>query len=187
MPTAIDAVHILESVLTVWREDGYQRATTRKVAALAGISEITLFRRYGDKAALFRAALELEAERFTAEAIDYSGDVRADLASIVRAYSALLDRSAPIVLDFLLEGPRNRELARIRAVPLEAIGKVAMVITKHQMEGRLRDGPPIAVILALLSPLVMSAMLARAQPGMAPTVDHFERVNAFLIGWGVPS
>ncbi len=187
MPTAIDTVHILESVLTVWREDGYQRATTRKVAALAGISEITLFRRYGDKAALFRAAMELEAERFTADAIEHSGDVRADLVTIVQAYSKLLDRSGAIILDFLLEGPRNPELARIRAVPLEAIGKVAMVIAKHQTEGRLRDGPPIAVILALLSPIVMSAILARAQPGMAPAVDHMERVNSFLIGWGVPS
>lgn len=187
MPTAIDAVHILESVLTVWREDGYQRATTRRVAALAGISEVTLFRRYGDKAALFRAALELEAERFTADAVEHSGDVRADLVTIVRAYSALLDRSAPIILDFLLEGPRNPQLARIRVVPLTAIGKVATVIAKHQAEGQLRDGPPIAAILALLSPLVMSALLARVQPGMAMPIGHSERVNAFLQGWGMPS
>lgn len=187
MPSAIDAVYILECVLTVWRENGYQRATTRKVAALADISEITLFRRYGDKAGLFRAAMELEAERFTAEAIEHSGDVRADLVTIVRAYSALLDRSAPIILDFLLEAPRNPELARIRVVPLAAIGKVATVIAKHQARGHLRAGPPIAAILALLSPLVMSALLARAQPRMAVAVDHIERVNSFLIGWRLPS
>lgn len=187
MPAAIDTIHILESVLTVWRADGYQRATTRKVAALAGISEITLFRRYGDKAGLFRAAMELEAERFTAEAIGHRGDIEADLLSIVRAYSALLDRSAPIILDFLLEGSRNPELARIRVVPLAAIGNVATIITKHQAEGQLRDGPPIAAILALLSPLVMSALLTRAQPGITFAFDPAERVRSFLLGWGMPA
>lgn len=161
MPTAIDTVHILESVLIVWREEGYQRATTRKVAALAGISEMTLFRRFGEKAALFRAAMELEAERFTAQAIGHSGDLEADLERIVRAYAALLDRSAPIFLDFLLEAPRNPDLSRIRGVPLAAIVKVVSIITAlsiggpspprravpgtaHARQPALRGRPPLA-------------------------------------------
>jgi AcrR family transcriptional regulator len=184
MPPAIDPSAILEAVLSVWRVEGYQRATTRQIAALAGISEMTLFRRFGDKAALFRAALELEAERFTAEAMEYSGNLEADLQLIVDAYAALLDRSASIVLDFLLEAPRNPDLARIRVVPAAALGKVAMVIVRHQAEGRLRDGPPLGALLALLSPLVMAAMLKRAQPGMLPSDTSGERVKDFLLGWG---
>lgn len=186
MPAAIDAVHILESVLNVWGEDGYQRATTRKVAALAGISEVTLFRRYGGKAALFRAAMELEAERFTAHALEHSGDLQADLERIVRAYAALLDRSAPILFDFLLEAPRNPDLSGIRAVPKAAMGKVASIITQHQSEGRLRQGSPFAALLALLSPLFMAALLSRAQPGMVLLSEPNERVSAFLQGWGLP-
>lgn len=184
MPAAIQAAHILESVLTVWREDGYQRATMRRVAALAGISEVTLFRRFGDKAALFRAALELEAERFTAQAIEESGDREADLERIVRAYAALLDRSAPIIIDFLLEAPRNSELSRIRVVPMAAIGKVATIIMHYQSKGLLREGSPFEALLTLISPLFMSALLARAQPGMAPPGDAAARVCAFLKGWG---
>lgn len=187
MPAAIDPTHILDCVLAVWREEGYARATTRKIAALAGISEITLFRRFGDKAALFRAALELEAERFSVDAIQYQGDVRSDLAQIVDAYVALLDRSAAIILDFALEAPRNPDLVPLRRVPLAAIGKVAMVIARFQADGVLRAGPPPTLLLALLSPLIMTALLRRAQPGIATDIHACDRVDAFLKGWAEPN
>lgn len=183
MPAAIDTTHILESVLTVWREDGYQRATTRKVAALAGISEMTLFRRFGDKAALFRAAMELEAQRFTTNAIAYSGDLEADLTQIVRAYATLLDQSASIIFDFLHEAPRNAELARIGLVPMAAMGQISQILGSYQADGRLRPGLPMSALIDLLSPVIMTALLSRAQPGMAPRVDPIERVRGFLEGW----
>jgi AcrR family transcriptional regulator len=187
MPAAIDPTHILDCVLAVWREEGYARATTRKIATVAGISEITLFRRFGDKSAMFRAALELEAERFSVAAIQYQGDVRSDLARIVDAYAALLDRSAAIILDFALEAPRNPDLVPLRSVPLAAIGKVAMVIARYQAEGVLRAGPPPTLLLALLSPLIMTALLRRAQPGIASDIHPIDRVDAFLKGWAEPA
>lgn len=187
MPAAIDTVHILESVLTVWREDGYQRATTRKVAALAGISEMTLFRRFGDKAALFRAAMELEAERFSANALTYSGDLEADLQQVVRAYATLLKQSAPIIFDFLLEAPRNPELARIGLVPMAAMAGIAQILGRYQAVGRLRPGEPMSALIDLLSPVIMTALLSRAQPGVAPSVDPAERVRGFLNGWALPN
>jgi AcrR family transcriptional regulator len=186
MPAAIDPVHILESVLTVWRDDGYQRATTRKVAALANISEMTLFRRFGDKAALFRAAMELEARRFTSQALVYTGDLDADLEQIARAYATLLEKNASIIFDFLLEAPRNPELAGMGAAPMAAMSSIAQIIGRYQADGRLRDGAPLAALVELLSPLIMAALLGRAQPGMALTINPAERVRAFLNGWAVP-
>lgn len=186
MPAAIDTVHILESVLTVWREDGYQRATTRKVAALAGISEMTLFRRFGDKAALFRAAMELEANRFTAQAIVHSGDLEADLEQIVRAYATLLEQSASIIFDFLLEAPRNPELARIGLVPMAAMGEIAQILGRYQADGRLRRGAPLSALIDLLSPVIMTALLSRGKPGMVPMIDPTERARGFLQGWAMP-
>ena len=184
MPAPVDLTRILDSVLAVWREDGYQRATTRKVAALAGVSEMTLFRRFGDKAALFRAALALEAERFAVEAVAYTGSLAVDLQRVVEAYEALLERSAPIVLDVLLEAPRLPELARVRPAPLAAIAQVAAIIARYQREGQLRPGAPVEAILALLSPVLMAALLRRAQPELAVSVSPAERVRTFLNGWG---
>lgn len=182
MPSPIDRTLILESVLTVWREEGYQGATTRKVAALAGVGEMTLFRRFKDKASLFRAALELEADRFT-DAIGCSDGLEADLERVVSAYQALLERSAPIILDFLLEAPRNPELARVGPVPLAAIVHVGSLIMRYQQEGRLRDGPPFEAVLSLLSPIFMSALVRRAQPTLAGRLEGSRHVQRFLDGW----
>jgi AcrR family transcriptional regulator len=184
MPAAVDPIRILDSVLAVWREDGYQGATTRQVAALAGVSEMTLFRRFGDKAALFRAALDLEAERFAADAVAYTGSLSVDLERVVGAYAALLERSATIVLDVLLEAPRLPDLARIRPAPLAAIAQIAVIIARYQREGQLRPGAPVDAILALLSPVLMAALLRRAQPELAVPTPVRERVQLFLVGWG---
>lgn len=183
MPAAIDQTRILDSVLTVWREHGYQGSSTRRIAALAGISEMTLFRRYGDKAALFRAALEFEAGQFRADAIHYTGSLEIDLERIVGAYESLLERSGPIILDFLLEAPRNPELAQIRPVPLEAIAHIAAVMERYQQEGRLRQHPPVNAVLVLLSPLLTAALLRQAQPQLGLTLDRHQCVQSFLQGW----
>ncbi len=46
-----------EAALQVYAESGYHGATTRRIAAAAGVNEITLFRRFGSKDLLLRDAL----------------------------------------------------------------------------------------------------------------------------------
>lgn len=195
MPSPVDEKIILEAALAVWCEEGFRNATTRKVAARAGVGEVTLFRRFGDKVSLFKAALAYESERFKANGIAYTGDLRGDLTSIVQAYSSMLERSAAIVFDFLIEAPRNELLQSIAPVPLAAINAVAGVVSQYQAEGRLRTGPPMMLVLGLISPVLMRRVLHRAQPllsftqsaGAAPTdresADQF--VDSFLNGWSV--
>jgi AcrR family transcriptional regulator len=48
---------LLEAALQVYAESGYHGATTRRIAATAGVNEITLFRHFGSKDALLREAL----------------------------------------------------------------------------------------------------------------------------------
>lgn len=186
MPASIDERRILNAALSVWREHGYRDATTRKVAALAGIGEVTLFRRFGDKAALFAAALRSEADHFRAD-INVSDDVVSDVTSLVAAYQAVLARNGTIVLDFLVEAPRNAELARIGPVPMAAIASAAALIVSHQQAGRLRPGPPHLIVLTLLAPLIMGHALARAQPMLLLPLDPSAVVSRFLEGWRVAS
>lgn len=184
MPAAIDADRILDAALAVWREEGFRAATTRKVAARAGVGEMTLFRRYGDKAKLMGAVLEREAERFAPQALAPSEDVATDLESIVAAYTALLDRLGAVVFDFLVHAPSDPALAAMRPVPLAAVGRAAAIIAAHQEAGRLRDGAPMAAVLALLGPVLARALLTRALPSAIPASDPAEAVERFLEGWG---
>lgn len=184
MPAPIDERRILDAAISVWREHGYRDATTRKVAVLAGIGEVTLFRRFGDKAALFAAALKGEADQLRAD-ITVSDDVLADLTSLVAAYQALLARNGTIVLDFLIEAPRNSELAQIGPVPMTAIASAAALIVSHQQAGNLRAGPPYLIVLTLLGPLIMGHALARAQPMLVIQLDPSAVAARFLKGWRV--
>jgi AcrR family transcriptional regulator len=49
---------ILQAAMQVFVENGYAGATTRAIAAAAGVNEVTLFRRFGNKQRLFEAVLE---------------------------------------------------------------------------------------------------------------------------------
>jgi AcrR family transcriptional regulator len=64
---------ILAATLRVYAEAGFRGTTTRRVAQEAGVNEITLFRHFGTKAALVKAALKAGSHgvRFTpAEPVD---------------------------------------------------------------------------------------------------------------------
>jgi AcrR family transcriptional regulator len=49
---------LLDVTLRLYAERGYLGATTRRIAEEAGVNEVTLFRRFGSKDALIRAAIE---------------------------------------------------------------------------------------------------------------------------------
>ena len=152
MPAAIDKTILIDAALSVWREEGYRTATTLKVAQRAGVGEVTLFRRFGSKSALFQAALESEASRFQATGVTYSGDLTADLSAMVDAYQSLLALNGAIVLDVLVESPKNAELAAIAKTPMHAIQAASRVLMRYQDRGALRPGDPLVLVSALLAP-----------------------------------
>jgi AcrR family transcriptional regulator len=48
---------IITAAMTAYAESGFQGATTRRVAEIAGVNEVTIFRNFGSKAALMDEAL----------------------------------------------------------------------------------------------------------------------------------
>lgn len=64
----MEGVHdrLLEAAHAVFAEEGFRGATTRKIAARAGVNEVTLFRHFAGKEELLSAAVE----RQVATAID---------------------------------------------------------------------------------------------------------------------
>jgi AcrR family transcriptional regulator len=48
---------IITAAMTAYAESGFQGATTRRVAEIAGVNEVTIFRNFGSKAALMDQAL----------------------------------------------------------------------------------------------------------------------------------
>ncbi|WP_322819199.1 helix-turn-helix domain-containing protein [Tepidiforma sp.] len=88
---------LLRAAREVFDEEGFRGATTRRIAARAGVNEVTLFRHFASKEELIGAALEWghgEAmARLGAAALpviprDLDGDLRPFLRSVLRAFAA---------------------------------------------------------------------------------------------------
>jgi len=90
MPKVIDVDNVFEATVRVFAERGYRATTTKEIAARAGVSEVTLYRRYGRKAALVEWALAHCLSGSPFGQLVASDDVTADLTAIA-VVAAFLD------------------------------------------------------------------------------------------------
>lgn len=130
---------IIKSAMEIFSEKGYKGATTKEIAERAQCNEVTLFRHFGSKEALFEESLQ----RFTPPSIipktlsdKITGDVETDLRNIANEYiDAALER-LPYIRMSLIEIPRNPELARLVAVlPVSMTSNVNEYFLKMHEDG----------------------------------------------------
>jgi AcrR family transcriptional regulator len=88
----------MEAALRVFEEAGSRGATTRRIAAEAGVNEITLFRHFGSKGALLAEALHAQAHRQLEFRLpEEPSDAEAELTAWCREHLAHLRRSSGII------------------------------------------------------------------------------------------
>ncbi len=184
MPKVIDDEAIYQAVRRAILERGYAAATTRQIAQLAHVSEVTLFRKFGSKAHLVtRAFLSMTEELDFAASAHYTGDLLADLTRVVAYYQTLALRHGPFMAVLLTEIPRYPELAELLARPVSMMQEIAQLITRYQSEGTLQRENPVHTVTALIGPLVYSVMVNDAMPGSVPdALDVGAYVTRFVHG-----
>lgn len=176
---------LLDAVVTTVIASGYRGATTRQIAQAAGVNEVTLFRRFGDKRSLVLAAVHDVMHRVGEVDVTRTDDAEADLAAVVRYCSRVLAEQGDLAIALATEAARDRELAEVIGEPLGALRRVAGLIEHHRAEGRLVDRPAAEAAAALIGPL-LGARLMRAALGEdaeVPPADVGEIVTRFLEGW----
>jgi AcrR family transcriptional regulator len=183
MPKVVDEPRLFAAAIAQLMAHGYDGATTRGIADAAGINEVTLFRRYGNKAALFEQAFASRLADTPLNRLAYTGDLEADLLSIVRAYLITNELHGDIIPIILIEMPRHPEMRSSMGVPWRNLQGVIGIIGRYQAEGRLRQEPPLAVLSSLLGPVLIGQMFRRANLEIeAPKIDPGAHVSAFLHG-----
>ena len=80
------AVAILDATLLVIGERGLKGTTTRAIAERAEVNEVTLFRKFGTKANLIRAAIEHRFATARRDFVAYTGAIDADLIRLATNY-----------------------------------------------------------------------------------------------------
>jgi AcrR family transcriptional regulator len=183
MPKVIDETKIFDAALDLLVSHGYEGATTQKIAEIAGVNEVTLFRKYGSKAGLFEKVIERQFSDTPLNELVYTGELEADMLAIVVAYLETNESYGDIIPNILIELPRNPDLQRSFNTPWKNLQIILKIIQKYQKRGLLKDESPLASLGALIGPIMVSQMLRRAHLNLPlPAVDAQEHVDSFLHG-----
>lgn len=184
MPKIIDDRQIYRDIMQAVVQYGYAAATTKRLAQAAGIGEVTLFRRYVNKAQLVKQAMIATAEEanFVAN-VQYTGDVHADLLRVVNGYQESAEKSGLFYYTILLEASRHPELVDALAILQTRLGNVGQLLMRYQADGSLKPMHPIHMVASLVGPLVAMNMLQAALPNMPlPPLDLESHIDNFLDG-----
>ena len=188
MPKKFVEADIFKAVIKLLVEKGYDRATTSEMAAVSDMHEATLFRKYGSKDGLIEQAFKHQLSTTPLSKVSYTGNLRADLYSIVDAYIATYNEYGEIIPMVLLEIPRNPELKKVLATPLANIKGLVSIIIRYQEDGLLIKELPLLSINTLLAPILLNQMISQANVGLpAPSIDLNDYIETFLNGRKKPS
>ena len=184
MPKIVRDEDIYRAAIQVVIKRGYSGATTKQIAEAADISEVTLFRKYGNKAQLIKQAIAAVTGQIDLQtAAAYTGDVSADLLQVAQTYQASAEEIGQFIYTVLLEIPRHPELAESLDMPLGLIDRVGQLLARYQAEGILVQEHPLHAVAALWGPLMVTNIMRSAAPGVAPPpIDLAAHVARFLDG-----
>lgn len=188
MPKVIDLDRLFRTTVRVFGERGYDAATTLEVAAQAGVSEVTLYRRFRSKAGLVAAALGHVLAQAPLSRVEASEDVRADLAAIAAAYAETRELHGDAVATLITDLPRHPELRQAVPALLPNLQRAAAVIATHQQRGAITPGDPLQKLVALIAPLLVEGLWRRIGAGVTlPRFDPDLVAEAFLRGHAPPA
>lgn len=132
---------IIEAAAEVFAEKGYARATTRALAAAAGVNEVTLFRHFGNKEGLFAAVTEQYAGPAVTTALEaqLTGDYTRDLLTLGRQLMQVLLERKEIMRMMLCEASHFPEVQAVMVQNPRQIRRMLARYLQQQIErGRVR-------------------------------------------------
>lgn len=139
---------IIEATLQLAHEKGYKGATTKKIANLAGVNEVTIFRHFGNKKGIVEAIIEKYGyfdvlEETFANKITW--DIEKDLKMLVREYFQLVEKKRTVIVLSIKEAGTFPELdALMNRIPEKYTTLLASYFEKMIEKGKMKRVNPIA-------------------------------------------
>ena len=181
---------LLDAAVAVLAKRGYDGATTREIADLAGVNEVTLFRRFRSKENLLDAVLARNRDR-SLRALEsvLSDEAGSDPAACLRKEGRGLTHSTQADSDFLVlvvaEARRKKGVAKARSSLVRAVvRRLGRYFEDEMKRGALREVDPEAAALTILSFLEYTSLLRGVTPDIAgggeKALDEF--IDIFVHG-----
>ena len=187
----ISRERILEAAARVYSKHGFRGATTRLIAAEAGVNEVTLFRTFGSKGALLEAVIE---ENDTGGDVnplpDPPVDPERELTEWVDTHLARIRTLRPMLIHAISEYEERPEVAgfacRGRVDVHQHISEY--VARLHDLGLADRDADVAAAVTMLISSVMSDAMGRPMAPHTFPPADQASAryVRCFLRMIGAP-
>lgn len=175
---------ILLAAAQVFSENGYARATTRALAAAAGVNEVTLFRHFGSKENLFAAVIEQFGSPAVRTALEakLTGDSAQDLHVVgIQLLDLLLERRDALRL-MLCEATHFPEVQQVMVQNPRQIRRMLASYIDRQIElGRFR-AIHAEVAAQAFSGMLFSYAIAKGllDDSIEPALDTEELVSQFV-------
>ena len=144
---------IVEAASDAFFDVGYAGSSIEQIAADAGVSKVTVYNHFGDKRALFAAAVERECEKmrgyFSIEAVSPDRSIRERLTAIGKAMFAFLSRPEMIQFErrIAAETEQDPEIGRafLEAGPWRMKTAFSAFLAHSAAQGELAiDDPQLA-------------------------------------------
>ena len=157
---------ILKAATEVFAQEGLQRATTREIARVAGVNEVTIFRHFSSKEQLLSAVIQ-QATALQAEALthqdEWTQNLNIDLAHYAHLYNHMLEEQEALIRTFIGEAHRHPEA--YRQVILEAAQplreKLIAYLRNGQKRGTVREDVALEPAVDLFASMLLGGMLRR--------------------------
>ncbi|MCL1694383.1 MULTISPECIES: TetR/AcrR family transcriptional regulator [unclassified Lysinibacillus] len=155
MSTKSTAEKIIDAALQLVSEKGYTAATTKAIADLAGVNEVTIFRHFGNKRGILKAIIE-QFSYFPLLQQEINKNVTWDLESDLLNFSVKHFNFLMSIKDFVMIGFKeamqfpeiNEEIANI---PLHIKNELIHYFREMHERGKIREVDFEAAALSLIA------------------------------------
>jgi AcrR family transcriptional regulator len=180
---------LLKAATEVFARDGFQGATTREIARVASVNEVTLFRHFTSKNQLLGAvisqAFALQAESL-ANQQEWTQDLRTDLLHYAQLYNRTLEEHEALTRTLIGEARRYPEEARqiLREATQPLRERLTAYLQNAQRQGKVRaEVDPIAAI-DIFTGMLLAGMLRRSVNILEYGTEHYldSCVDIFVCG-----
>ncbi len=184
---------LLDATARVLKQEGYDRASTNRIATVAGVSIGSLYQYFPNKEALVGALVA----RHVREMMDLMKNAIAEMAchdlesSMRRLVRAMIDahRVDPALHRVFDEQiPRMGELFEIEAIEREGFLLVRGYLEEHRDEIRVKDlDMATSICVTTVEALTHDVVTRDPEPTDAWTDDFVEEVTRLIVGYLRPA
>jgi len=168
--TAKTRDRLLKAAIEVFAAEGVVGATTREIARVAGVNEVTLFRHFQSKEQLLNAVAQEISHSTTShlQSGDWTNDLTTDLLTFARHYDQLLETNEAVIRMFIGEAQRHpNEALQVLQQAFQPLRELLVTYLENGIvQGFVRDDLALDVAIDAFTGMLIAGMLRRQMPLM---------------------